>query len=223
MNKRVADIIALELAILIAILAWMAFARATAVKPSTRAEMLSQPADSFTSVAPLFKSRNQLPAPAHSDAEIDEAPPASPQVPAATAQVYVQEITTEPYADAGLQNDLLAGGASSYDEFAPEPLLASPDYFVPPVTQFIEYVQPTTFVIISRNRPFIHRRDPMPHCGGTRVMVAPRKPLRNDPPRGRVPSQIIPPSPPVGGIVSHRKPTARPTQPKQGINVGLNR
>ena len=226
MNTKVGSVIALELGILIAILAWLAFARGPGMRTQATARMQPRE-DSFTTVAPLFKSGNQAP-----DAE-DSSPTAgqaqsTDNPPAATAQVYVREIVTQPDAGSLGQQDLIAGASPYYSELDEEPLLAPPDFFGPPATPFVQYFQPTSVFIVSTNRIVVNRHRPLFHCGPAggggpgRVIMTHRHPREGGPPV-RVPSMGNPSAPPAGGTVAHRKGHAPPTQPNQGVRVSFIR
>jgi hypothetical protein len=59
MNTKVANLIAVELGILIAIMAWLAFAQLSIVKPHAVAPRQEATPGSFATVAPTFKAKKQ--------------------------------------------------------------------------------------------------------------------------------------------------------------------
>src|SRR2546423_120458 len=130
MNTKTANLIALELGILIAILAWLAFSHFPAGNPRNphpATELQEGAADSFATLTPLLRSRNQ-PRPGvdyHADLEPARQPG---EEPAPTVQQYDQQIATTPYVSSGLQNDFIAGGSPYYADVEQEPVVPPPDY-----------------------------------------------------------------------------------------------
>src|SRR5438552_10143675 len=59
MSSKIANLIALELAVLIALMAWLAFSRLPSVRQQTAAEEPERATGSFATVTPILKSRHQ--------------------------------------------------------------------------------------------------------------------------------------------------------------------
>ena len=59
MNSKIANVIALELGILIAIMAWLALSRLPSVRQPAVAEEQERAAGSFATVTPVLRSRNR--------------------------------------------------------------------------------------------------------------------------------------------------------------------
>lgn len=207
MNPKVANLIALELGILIAVLAWLAFSNHSSVKQYPVAEEQERTAGSFATVTPVLKARNQ---PLYAvDYRADRAGPQQKDAEQApTVQEYYQEIATEPNASSDLA-DGVANESSPYYAGVDQPVVYPPDCLVSPVNQIVEYVQPNEIIVFSNARSFGRRNRSRTRCGGARMMVAQRRPgggaLR---PRG-------------GGLVARRNTNARPSRPTQGIQHPL--
>src|SRR5207253_9308417 len=97
MNPKVANIIAVELGILIAILAWLGFACFPAGQSETVAEMRQRPTDSFAPIAPVFRSRNQPSSAVNSGTNSAQAQSDDEDL-APTVQEYDQQLVQQPYA-----------------------------------------------------------------------------------------------------------------------------
>lgn len=179
MSNKVANLIAVELAVLIALMAWRAFSNLRSVQAPALAQEPSCVVDSFATVVPVRQTR--LPAPV--DYRADLAPePAPEEAPPQFVQEYEQTIADEPYVD------LDAGDATatspSYAAVEPEPLFASPDCLFAPVDRFVVYPQSTAFVVISNSRNVVRRPRPPIHQNNANPTVMQRRPLVSPPSRG---------------------------------------
>lgn len=234
MNSKVANVIAIELGMLIVILAWLGFSRLPALKPPN-VEQQESAANSFTTLAPMFSSRTPLLNGHHATTQpsyvannaIDsgQAQPGAQPMPA-TAQVYIQEVATADPDGTALEDGLVATELPYYSEVGPEPALG-PDYFAPAV----EYVQPAEIVVFSNTRLFPNRRRRvLPY--GARQMTINHSPLGQHP-TNRIDRRRGEPRMHAGGVVTNgaaagavvprRNNNARTTQARQGVAVTWHR
>jgi hypothetical protein len=183
MNSKVANLIALELGVLIAIMAWLAFSNLRSVKSQPIAQEPERTVDSFATVAPVIKSTNRRPV---VDYRADlPAEPQQEEPSAQTVQEYDQAVATEPYPSSSLDDGYIAETSPYYDVVDPEPLLTLPDCLLSPVDQFVVYPQSTAFIIVS-NSPSFGRRPRSPaRPGGAPTMVAHRRPPTVEQSHGR--------------------------------------
>jgi len=208
MNTKIANFIALELGILIAIMAWLAFSNLSRVKQRPVAEKPERTASSFATVTPVLKSRSQRLSAAdyrvdHAEAQQEGEEQAPP------VQQYEQEIAAEPDASSELVDANVIGTSPSYAAVVQEAVLYPPDCLVPPITEIVAYPQPNEIIVFSNSRSFGCRHRATPRFGGTRTMVAPRRPdegrrLGEGKPHVR-----------AGGVVSPRNPRPRSFRPSQ--------
>ena len=220
MNSKTANLIALELGILIAIMAWLAFSRFPARNPGTAAEVQEGTANSFATIAPILKSRNQARPAVDYRADSEPAQPGGEES-APTVQQYDQQIATAPYANSDLEDGFIAGGSPYYAEVDQEPVVTPPAYIVSPVTQIVEYAHPTEIIIVSTPRSFVNRPQSQPCFGSRHVVVThrrlPQAPTDRTAVGGGPESQ-----PRVGGVVPRRKINPRSPQLTQGLRVRWN-
>lgn len=175
MSSKVANLIALELGVLIAIIAWLAFSNLRSVKPQPIAQEPERTVRSFATVAPGLRSTNRRRPVVDYRADLP-AEPQQEEQPAQTVQKYDQAIATEPYAGSSLDDGYIAETSPYYSVVNPEPLLASPDCLLSPVDQFVVYPQSIALIIVSNSRSFgRHPRSPA-RPGGARTVVAHRRP-----------------------------------------------
>jgi hypothetical protein len=213
MNSKIANLIALELGILIAIMAWLAFSSHSSVKQHRGAEEQERPAGSFATVAPVLRSRNQ---PLY--AADYRADPAGGQMEdeeqTQTLRQYDQGIATEPSASSDPAGDVITGSSPYYAGVGQEPVAYAPDCFVSPLDQIVECPQPNEIIVFSNVRFFGHRHRPTARFDGQRMMVAQRR-LGGGEPHAR-----------GGGLVSPRNthPRSVSTRPgNQGSRKSLAR
>ncbi len=162
MSSKVANLIAVELGVLIAIMAWLAFSNLRSVQTPAIARQPTRLVDSFANVAPMRKARPRLPAPV--DYRADLAPETQPEEEQLrqAAPIYEEAIATEPSLDSGLDAGYITATSPAYAVVEPQPLLASPDCYYPPVNQYLVYPRSTAFVVVSNSQSF-HRRPRAPH------------------------------------------------------------
>src|ERR1700686_152557 len=113
MNLKVANVIAVELAILIGLISWMVFSRLPSAEPGASEEIQESTAEPVATVAPVLEARNEPPATVDSSADRERARRRDEQA-APRSQEYVQEIAAPPYANAGLENGAIAADSPSY-------------------------------------------------------------------------------------------------------------
>jgi hypothetical protein len=174
MNLKVANVIAVELAILIGLVSWMVYSRLPFAEPRTSAEIQESTTEPVATVAPILEARNEHPATVDDSADHERARRRDEQ-PAPTSQEYVQEIAPQPYANSGPENRVVAADSPSYAEVDQEPAVAPSNY--PTSAQTVAYAQPTQVVVypqpvqivgFSNPRPFVnrHRSAHHPRPGG---------------------------------------------------------
>jgi hypothetical protein len=185
MNLKVANVIAVELAILIGLMSWMVFSRPPSAEPRTPAETQESTAEPVATVAPVLEARNEHPATVDYSADRERARRRDEQT-APTSQAYVQEIAAQPYANPGLENGAIAADSPSYAEVDQEPAVAPSNYptsaqtvaYAQP-TQIVVYPQPVQIVVFSNARHFANRHRSAPHPGSFMTMT-PRRPDGDD-------------------------------------------
>ena len=175
MNTRVANVIALELGILIAILAWLAFSNLSNVKQYAVAQSQERTAGAFATVAPVSKSRSQSLYAADYRAgrqpgQLED----GEQAPA--VQEYDQEIAAEPYASSDLADGGVTESSPYYSGVDQEPVVTSPDCLFSPFDQIVVYPQPNEIILFSNARSFGRRHQSPARFTGARMMVAHRRP-----------------------------------------------
>ena len=173
MSTKTANLIALELGILIAILAWLAFSNVSSVKRHTVTSDQERATGSFATITPVLHAGNQRPRAADYLADRAGEQQADEQQGAAPQQ-YNQEVAAEPYGNSGPDDSVVTGDAPSYAGVDEEPLAYPPDYLVSPLDAIASYVQPAQIIIFSNPRSFARRPRSTPRFGGGRMMVAQR-------------------------------------------------
>ena len=211
MNPKVANLIALELGILIAILAWLAFSNLSSLKQYPLAENQERTAGSFATVSPALKARNyqRYAADYRADRGREQQ---QDQEPAPTVRQYDQQIATSPYANSNLDDNAITYSSPSYAGVYEEPLPYPPDQFYSPYDQIVEYPQPNEIIVISNLRFFERRlRSPARFSGARMIVPHRRTGGRETHARG-------------GGLVSHggglvprRNVHGRSIPPSQGL------
>lgn len=218
MSAKVANLIAVELGILIAILSALTVSSFRNAHP---ARVARGPVRAIEAFAPVAPSR-QLRQPAvNYPAEDLIAEPLSDKAPVDTAQAYEQPTSTEAYPDYyGPDDGYIAESAPNYDDV--DPLLTTSDCFLPPVTQYVVYRQPSTFVVFSNSRSSHGRfsgRQPRSRdrlTGGGMRMPPRRPPMQQARPRGTT--------------MAPRRPTVQPprsdgrrTGPRSDVQIQSSR
>ncbi len=157
MSSKVANLIALELGVVIALLTWLAFSN---LRPAPALPSAPQPTrlvDSFAPLSRAHSSRTRPPAPVDYRAELSSEPEVEGEPPPAV-QEYEPESATEGYLNAPVETAYVNATEPVYALVEPEPLLASPDCFFPPPNRYFVYPQSTAFVVFSNSQS--RRRPP---------------------------------------------------------------
>lgn len=220
MSTKVANVIAVELGILIGIMAWLAFSTFSRDKGPPIAEEQPRIEGDFATIAPVLKPGIQR----HYAAGYRAGRVAEQQVEEQQAQTmqYDQPIAPAPYASSGVDDGFISESAPYYAGVPQQPVLTSPDCLVTPFTPFVVYPQISQIIIVSNHRSFVRRprvtprfaRPRMPVVqrrsggggfGGGRTTVAPRRP-------GGGESQVG-----NGGVVTRRNPNPRSSRSSQGF------
>jgi hypothetical protein len=216
MSAKMANVIAIELAILIAVLVWLGISRVPSVQLHPAVEARARADDSFAASAPLPKARSQNLDAANDDASGESSTEAFEEQ-VQTAPEYVQEPVAEPYAGSAYGEELVADTEPYYAAAYQEPVVSSPDCYVAPVQQIVEFVQPSQIIVVSNprscERP--HRR-PTPSCD------PPLTAAHQIPGKGTVPTRGVgvPPRQNTGsGLAPRQIVSARAVPQKQGLKA----
>ncbi len=170
MSSKIANLIALELGVLVVMLGWLAFSNLSSVKQKSAAPAPARTSDSFATVTPVLKAASQ---PRYVvDYRANQAGQQEDEEQPATAQQDDQAAETQAYAGSDLDGGVVTAPSPSEIGIYPEPVTAEPYYFVPPVGQIVAYSQPVEIVVFSNPRPFRRRHGPTDHCDDTRTLVA---------------------------------------------------
>src|ERR1700682_4931904 len=121
MNLRVSNLIAVELAILIALMSWMVFSRSPSAERRTSPEIQESSAEPATTLAHLSEVRTERPATIDSGADRARVRPQDQQ-PIAVPQPYVQQIAPQAYANPVYANAAIPAEAPTYTESYEEPV-----------------------------------------------------------------------------------------------------
>jgi hypothetical protein len=200
MNPRVSNLVAVELAILIALLSWMVFSRFPFAGRRISPEIQESAAEPVTTVARLPDVRSERLATIDSGADRARIQPQDQQ-PIAVPQQYVQQIAPQAYADPVYANAAIPAEAPAYTESYQEPVVAASDYATPEDSiayaepaPVLVYPAPYQIIVFSNSHRFAHRRQF--HSGP----FTPNFPQRTNPGHFR---------PAFGGMVNPRN--ARPS------------
>jgi len=188
MNMKVANVIAVELGILIVILAWLAFSNFSRVKKQPTLAEEQEPADSsFATVTSLPRPAN----PRHSAADYftdQQRQQLAAQRRAQTLQYgtmqYDQPLAPAPDTGAYAEDSVTAGTSPYYAGVYPQPV-TSPDSFAWPYDPALVYPPTSEIIVISNARAFVRR-------------VAPRF--------ARPPMRVVHRPPPGGGRAQFQAP-----------------
>ena len=177
MNTKVANVMAVELGILIVILAWLAFSNFSRVKQPTLAGE-QEPADSsFATVTSLPRPAN----PRHSAADhftVQQrqqlAAPRQAQALQYGTMQYDQQLVPAPDTSANA-GDSVTTGTSPYDAGVyPQPV-TSPDSIAWPYDPVLVYPPTSEIIVISNGQAFMRRQ--APRFARPRMTVVHRQPL----------------------------------------------
>jgi hypothetical protein len=183
MNLKAANIIAVELAILIALMSWLVYSRFPPVERRSGTETQESNGAPGAAVAFLSEPGDQR------SSTVGYRPDQQAQLAAEQQALirYQQEITPRRYARAGLMNGVIAADSPSDTEADQEQALVSPDDAASPQTvayvqpaqvveypqpvQTIVYSQPSQIVVFSTPRRFANRCRPASHAGALPPMA----------------------------------------------------
>lgn len=182
MNTTIAKVIAFELGVLIAILAWLAVAGLPGTKPIQTAAVTPQqpPEESFANVAPVYHPQPQQFYAANPMNYPNDNYPDNDTSPAQPVQTYDQPVATVPGAVTFPEDYAGTQAAPNTIGTFPEPVLYSPYDW--PYNPYFGYAQPTQVIIVSNGRNCFHRGPNGPHFNRPRPgpamgpVVTPRRP-----------------------------------------------
>ncbi len=183
MSSKVANLIAVELAVLIALMAWLAFSNLQSVKSPPITQRPERMVDSFATVAPVRNSRAGQPAPVDYRVDLEAEQQPAAELEQAT-QEYQPEIATEAYTNSDLTTGYIAATSPSYALFDPQSRLTD-DCLFSPVDQYLAYPQTTTLVVYSTPRTFNRRLQSPVRRTGARPTGSHRRPTSLQQPRVR--------------------------------------
>ena len=173
MNTTIAKVIAFELGVLIAILAWLAVAGLPGTKPvQTASAAVQRPAEeSFANVSPVYHPQPKQLYAADAvdypnDSYQDNNASAAPAI-----QTYEQPVASAPYAATFPEQYPAAQEAPNSIGTFPEPVLYSPYDW--PYDPYFGYAQPTQIIILSNGRTCSHRAVNAPRFNRSRAVSRP--------------------------------------------------
>ena len=164
MNLRVANLIAVELAIMIAILFYLVFFRSPSAERRISPEIAESSAEPATTLAQLSEVRSER------QATLDPSPnrphlrPQEQQPIAVPPPQYVQQVAPQSYANPVYANAAVPAEAPAYSESYEEPAAAPPDYatsddsiaYAEPAPVLL-YPAPYQIIVFSNPRRFANR------------------------------------------------------------------
>lgn len=217
MNSRVANVIAVELGLLIAVLVWLALSRLPSVPVHLATGDQARTEGSVATLAPLLKPRSQN---LYADGTgrggsiqaAEELMPAAPE--------YVQELAPEPYAGSDYAQDFVAEASPSYAAIEPVPVLSSPECYAAPIGQIVTFVQPRPIVVFSSSRLIRRPNRSSTRFGGGRANAGHQRPGDGGlPMRG---GGLTPRHNPNGGLASGQNASARLGRQNQALKPHWN-
>ena len=195
MSTKVAYVIAIELGVLIALLAWLAISRVPSVRPLPAVAERARSGDSFATVAPVVRSNPQN---LYATDDVVDAGSSAQVAEEQAAPEYVQEVAPE----------LNAG--SYYAAVEQVPVVSSSDCYVAPVAQFVEFVQSRQIIVVSNRRSFGRPNRCPPRFSGASGPRAQQRPNAGRlPPTG---SRLAPRQNPRVGPGPRQNANARPAR-----------
>jgi hypothetical protein len=217
MNAKVSNIIAVELGIVIVLLAWLAFSNFFRVKQSTPAEE-QEPADSS------FATMTSFPRPAtlrHSAADYltdQQRQQLAAQRQAQTLQYetmqYDQQLAPAPDANGYADDSVTTGTSPYYAGVYPQPE-TSPDSFAWPYDPVLEYPPTSEIIVISNGQAFVRRV--APRFARARMTVVHRRPPGGGRAQFQASGRPFNLYPRGGGVIPRRTASARSFQPSAGL------
>jgi hypothetical protein len=141
--RVVANLIAVELAIMIAMMFYLVFSRSPSAEPRTSPEILES-AEPVTTLAHLSEVRSERLATIDPSADRARVRPQDQQ-PIAVPQQYVQQIAPQAYANPVYANAAIPAQAPAYTESYQEPVVAPSDYATS--SDSVAYAEPAPVVV----------------------------------------------------------------------------
>ncbi len=217
MNTKVANVIAVELGILIVILAWLAFSNFSRVKQPTLAEE-QEPADSsFATVTSLPRPAN----PRYSAADYftdQQRQQLAAQRQAQTLQYgtmqYDQQLAPAPDTSAYADDSVTTGTSPNYAGVYPQPV-TSPDSFAWPYDPVLVYPPASEIIVISNGQAFVRRG--APRFARSPMMVVHRRPPGGGGAQFQGPGRAFALHPRGGGVIPRRTANPRSFRPSAGL------
>lgn len=226
MSTKVANVIAIELGIVIALLVWLAIFQLPGARFS-RAQNQAIPGDSFATVAPVVRAnpqdlyaRNDMPVRGAAARVVEEL--------AQTAPEYAKDVAAEGYVNPAYVENF-AADTTPYDAAVERvPVISSPDFYVAPVAQFVDYVQPSSIIVFSNTRSAGRPRRCLPRLSVARgPTTPPRRDGGNMPAHGngltprQKPGIVVSPrqNPRGGGSAPRQDASARPPQQNHAMKA----
>ncbi len=162
MNLKAANIIVVELGILIGLMSWLAYSRFPSTEPRTAAEKLQEStAAPVATVASVSEPGKQRPSTIDYRTDPEQARLVAEQQ---ALTRYQQEIAPRPYASSRAVNGSIAADSLSYAELDQEQAVASSEEVASPQTvayvqptQIVVYPQPAQIIVFSNPRRFANR------------------------------------------------------------------
>jgi hypothetical protein len=187
-------VIAIELGVLIALLAWLAIARVPSVRAFPRTQTPARTDESFGTVAPVLRSS---PRNLYATNDVVDHSVLGAQAPEEEAAPQY-EAATQPYSGGDSPQGYLYEPSSNYLGDQPEPVLP-PDYYLGPSADFVEFVQPARVVVFSNTRSFGRSNRSSARSHGGRAMMGRQRPggARMFPRSGGMPPRQHASAPPV--------------------------
>jgi hypothetical protein len=176
MNPKIANLIAVELGILIGLMSWLVYSRLPSVEPGTATEMKRRMVNSIPPDAPAINPRDQDP----KAVDYRERAQIAHEAQVAREQQYYREIAPQRYANSRLGNGYITVDSPSYAIVDQEPAAVPGDYAASPQTivytqptQFIAYAEPIQTVVLSDSRRFANRCRPAPRACAPQTITRP--------------------------------------------------
>ena len=233
MNLKVANLIAIQLGILVGIMSWLAYSRLDPAEPRIATKLQERAVKPAGPVGPGIKADDQRPDAVDDDADRDESQPNADQAAPAfhqysaaavqhysdlAAQQYYQQIAPRRYASSGLENGPVVAEAPSYAQEGQEPTVVA-DYSEPQTAAYVQpsqivvYPQPQ-FVVFSNSRRFANRHRPALPVTGAHAATTHRRPDR---PRPKLIGPTGPRSPQSLGVIQRQNDKAASCRPTDGL------
>lgn len=214
MSAKVANLIAVELGILIAILSGLAVSNFRNAQPERIAREPVRAIEAYAPVAPISRPRRPV---VNYPAEDLVAEPLSDEAPVETAAADDQLSATEPDAGSYVDGGYATEAVPYYPEVAPEPYFDSPDCFVTPAAPYVVYPQySSSFVVFSSSntRSVRHRPQMRARPWDARMPVAHRRPAARPPRRN-----VQPPRERGPGVAPRQNVQTQPARPNPRLRT----